>query len=199
MSNFARRRADRIRKEIPILQVLFDYGYVVDPGVDRRQQFACDLHGDGFDQIFSARVYPDTSQWYCFACQTSRDAIATVRAKEDLQFHEACRKLEHQFHLKPLRNDDPKPETVVESIEKAFSSPDNFEASSRALAVTLGTLTRERWFAMNKTLSFWEVYDQILFLVKDSRYDWDERKGLKGLAKLKSRVEQTLRVQREGA
>jgi intein/homing endonuclease len=62
----AKQRADRIRQDIDIVQVLADYGYKVNPGGgDREQQFSCDLHGDGSDSKPSARVYPSSNSWYC--------------------------------------------------------------------------------------------------------------------------------------
>lgn len=61
----AKQRADRLRAEVPILKVLEDYGYRVTSDWDREQQFQCDLHGDGLDNKPSARVYPDSHQWYC--------------------------------------------------------------------------------------------------------------------------------------
>jgi len=97
------KRADRIREMIPIVQVLADYGYDVRAdGGDREQQFPCNLHGDGFDLKPSARVYPDSQSWYCFGCDLSRDAIATVRGNEGLSFWEAVRKLEQVYELPPL-------------------------------------------------------------------------------------------------
>lgn len=66
MSSRAKQRADRIRSEVPIIRVLADYGYHVNPdGEDREQQFSCDLHGSGQDRKPSARVYPSTNSWYC--------------------------------------------------------------------------------------------------------------------------------------
>ena len=32
------------------------------------QQFRCDLHGDGSDNAPSARVYPESNSFFCFAC-----------------------------------------------------------------------------------------------------------------------------------
>ena len=76
-------RAQRIKELIPIEQVLSDYGYAVHSDLgEREQQFSCDLHGDGSDNRPSARVYPETSSWYCFACSKARDAIATAQEKE---------------------------------------------------------------------------------------------------------------------
>ena len=61
----ARKRADRIREEVPIQQVLADYGYAVDPAYEGEQQYSCDLHGSGQDNSPSARVYPDSGSTYC--------------------------------------------------------------------------------------------------------------------------------------
>ncbi len=61
----SKQRADRIRAEVPILEVLATYGYRVTVGGDREQQFQCDLHGDGKDGKPSARVYPDEGHWFC--------------------------------------------------------------------------------------------------------------------------------------
>ena len=91
-------RAKRIKEEIPILSVLAGYGYDVH-GDTREQQFKCDLHGDGHDNAPSARVYPETNTWYCFACGKVRDSISTVMEKEGLDFNQACKGLEIKYNL----------------------------------------------------------------------------------------------------
>lgn len=64
----SKQRVERIKKEIPIIAVLASFGYQVrSDGGDREQQFPCDLHGDGQDNKPSARVYPDSQQFYCVA------------------------------------------------------------------------------------------------------------------------------------
>ena len=99
----SRKSAERIREEVPIIEVLADYGYDVDTrGGDREQQFSCDLHGDGQDSKPSARVYPDNNQFFCFACGRSRDVLALVMEKEALSFWDAIRKIEKRHGLSPL-------------------------------------------------------------------------------------------------
>ncbi len=99
----AKESADRIRSEVPIVEVLYEYGYQVHPdGGDREQQFSCDLHGDGADTKPSARVYPDSSSFHCFACGRSRDAITLVREKENVSFWGAVKWLEAKYNLEPL-------------------------------------------------------------------------------------------------
>ena len=66
MTDRAKAAADRIREQVPILQVLASYGYRVRvDGGGREQQFSCDLHGTGQDNKPSARAYPDSASWYC--------------------------------------------------------------------------------------------------------------------------------------
>lgn len=192
MNEYAKRRADRIRQEIPILQVLEDYGYQIRLGQDREQQFSCDLHG-GLDRKFSARVYPGSNTWHCWACGLHRDAIETVRAKEDLPFHKACHLLERRFKLPPLKFDGPMQEGVVDSIKNAFRTPKRFPEAATSLEATLRTLTTERWFPMPFLLSLWEVYSKICHLVKDQRQvEWTEAQGLVALSKIRGRIEQRL-------
>ena len=101
MASHLRRRADRVKKKVQIRQLLYDLGYRVRPDSgDREEQFPCDLHGDGRDLKFSARVYSD--QWYCFGCDKSRDVIETVREKLDLGFSDAIQWLEKKYDLPPL-------------------------------------------------------------------------------------------------
>ena len=51
------KRVEQIKEFVSIEQGLNDLGYRVQH-IDREQQFPCDLHGDGRDGKFSARVYP---------------------------------------------------------------------------------------------------------------------------------------------
>ena len=91
-------RARNIKDNTSIVEVLADLGYHVHAhGGDREQQFSCDLHGDGSDSKPSARVYPDSNSWYCFACGKVRDAISTVREKWGYSFPEACKYLEDKY------------------------------------------------------------------------------------------------------
>lgn len=163
MSN-AKNAAERIREEVPILGVLVDYGYAVHPdGGDREQQFSCDLHGDGSDSKPSARVYPDSASFYCFACGRTRDAITLVREKEGLDFWAAVRVLEKRYGLPPMK-------WVAE--EREASAQDKV---SEALTVTVPVRTvfqrtekfllsmcRERAAAHWQLAALWEAHDQVV-------------------------------------
>lgn len=92
------KRSERIKEKISIFSVLHSYNYdVVDS--PREQQFRCNLHGDGSDNSPSARAYPDSNSWYCFACGKTRDAISTVMEIEGVSFNQACKALETKYDL----------------------------------------------------------------------------------------------------
>lgn len=155
----AERRAARIRTDIPITRVLEDYGYRVQD-VDREQQFQCDLHGDGTDGKPSARVYPSTNQWYCWACARSRDSLATVREKEGLSFHAALERLEQRYGLPSLPWEEGDNETapadpVAEILDAPYADP----VRSRTERV-LRALTTERTDPLPRVLKLWEAFDR---------------------------------------
>lgn len=159
----SKERADRIRAKIPILDVLASYGYHIHSGVDREQQFSCDLHGDGTDSKPSARAYPNTNQWYCFACATSRDAIQTVREKEGLDFHAACSLLEKRFGLPPLPwVDEDKTEQAL-SFEAPVATA--HDAKERVTALLRAT-TQERSLSLGEILRLWEEHDKLATLLE---------------------------------
>ena len=153
------RRATRIRTDIPITRVLEAYGYRVQD-VDREQQFPCDLHGDGTDGKPSARVYPDTNQWYCFACARSRDAVATVREKEGLAFLAALDALEKRYGLPSLPWEDGDDETApVDPVAAILDAPRIDPVRARTERV-IRALTVERTDPLPRVLKLWEAFDR---------------------------------------
>jgi DNA primase len=94
------KRSERIKEKISIMSVLSGYGYDV-INVEKEQQFRCDLHGDGSDNAPSARAYPESNSWYCFACGKTRDSISTVMEIEGVEFNKACYLLESKYNLTP--------------------------------------------------------------------------------------------------
>jgi DNA primase len=188
------QRADRIRQEIPIAQVLSDYGYSVRPdGADREQQFSCNLHGTGWDKKPSARVYPESSSWYCFACSLSRDAIATVRANEHIGFWHAVQLLETKYGLPPLPwedgDDDP---GLGQDIELGLLKEASFEAEAKRLRTLLDTVVQERSMVLSVAVSYWEAFDKIVWHVLGAKGQggglWPEKTGRKVLSQLRQRL-----------
>ena len=186
MSNRAQRAAERIREEIPILDVLVDYGYAVHPdGGDREQQFSCDLHGDGSDTKPSARVYPDSASWFCFACGRTRDAIATVREKEGVSFWKAVRGLESRFGLPPLPwepEDEEQTPRVAVAVDDFLDREASYEDVLRRTGRFLDTLCEERVCTPTVAAALWEVHDKIEYFVAEGRID--ERTAIRSLGKV---------------
>lgn len=192
MSDRAKKRAQRIRDEIPLAEVLHRYGYAVHPGSqDHEQQFSCDLHGDGQDTKPSARYYGD--HWYCFACGKNRDAIATVREKEGLDFHAACLKLEREFGLPALEWEDVAEQKADRIPEKSIfdiPEPGRYQVEVKRIQVLLKSLTDERGLDFHDLLRYWEGYDLIRYRVRESK---DEEFGAKKLATLRAKIIEKVR------
>ena len=196
----ARERADRIRSEIPITQVLIDYGYPVRPwGGDREQQFPCNLHGDGQDNRPSARVYPDSSSWYCWTCGRSRDAISTVMEKEGTDFSSACRILETRYGLPvlPWADDIPRYQSlkvgVIHDVYAILHSERIFADVRQSIHDNLQHLTDEHEFTLSTITGMWNVFDMISCQVKNERSSEDQ--GKEGMLKL---WDKALTMLREG-
>lgn len=197
-NNPAHEAAERIRKAVPILQVLTSYGYHVRPeGGDREQQFSCDLHGDGRDSMPSARVYPVSNSWFCFACNKTRDAVETVRAKENLTFWQAVKKLERAFGLTPFEW-TPKPiEDEHAGIRAILDPARTFEQDAERVRGNLATLTDDRQLPMETTLAFWEGFDKIVFRVRGPKGEggeWSESKGREMMLTLNEHINETVRA-----
>lgn len=165
----ARKRADRIREQVPLDEVLYRYGYDLIPDADREQQFSCDLHGDGSDNKPSARFYPDSDSWYCFACSKSRDAISTVMAKEGLSFSEACSSLERAYGLPPLpweNEDRPKAQTEIEV--EVVETPDLVSAH---VLKTLKSFAMGKDMTLDDLLRMWEIHDRVMYLHREGKIE----------------------------
>jgi len=166
-----RRRLDQIKELIPIAQILSDLGYPVRTDAeDREEQFPCDLHGDGHDNKPSARLYPETASWHCFACGVTRDGVDTVKAKEGVSFMEAIKILETRYNLPavPWEEGDydstPKPD---QEIRESLKHPEKtLEDDLRIFRSVLTAETNDRTLDVVTTAAFWEGSDKIEYLVQ---------------------------------
>jgi hypothetical protein len=159
----SKRRADRIRADVPMVRVLHDYGYAVNPdGGDREQQFPCDLHGDGRDGKASGRLYPSSNSMYCFACGRARDAVALAMEKEGLKFPAALDLIEKRYGLPPLpddgSDDDEERTQTVADVLAAHPAP-YAEVVERADKF-LCRVTTTRALSMDETLRLWWDFDR---------------------------------------
>lgn len=193
MSDRAKAAADRIREVVPILEVLATYNYRVrSDGGEREQQFQCDLHGTGRDNKPSARVYPESNSWYCFACDATRDPIGTVMAKEGVKFWDAIKLLEQAYGLDPLPADYG---TGVENLPGAISQvaatldpTRTFSQDVEMVRRYLDNRTTDKDLPLDQLLRFWEKFDEVLHLVQGPKEAggsiWPEDRGrvmLRGL------------------
>ena len=162
MSN-AKNAAERIREEVPILNVLVDYGYGVHPdGGDREQQFSCDLHGDGSDTKPSARVYPDSASFYCFACGRTRDTITLVREKEGLAFWPAVRLIEKRYGLPPMKwVPEEQKVSTQDKVEAALEVDTPVKTVFQRTERFLLSMCREKAAEPHQLVALWEAHDQI--------------------------------------
>lgn len=162
------KRADRIKEKIPITRVLSDYGYDVYEG-GGEQQFRCDLHGDGSDNAPSARVYPESNSFFCFACGKARDSVALVMEKEGSDFNKSCSLLEQKYGLG---------EWVYKEKTDPFEQSDRAEEPSqrnileRKVGNRLLMLTKERDVDYDLILKLWEGYDLLCSLEHQSDSHW---------------------------
>lgn len=173
------RRLSQIKSEVPIQQVLFDYGYKIHMGGEfQEQQFPCDLHGDGRDGKPSARMYPATNQFYCFACDKSRDVVELVRAKEGLEFMDAMAFIENKYKLPkvPWEDDDDAhhgdgtPDAMSRSVAAILDAKSTF-ADDRLKLVSLLNMVSETPnlfpVSMDMVLAMWEAVDKMTYQVAD--------------------------------
>jgi len=174
----SRRRADRIRASIPMVRVLYDYGYAVHPdGGDREQQFQCDLHGDGKDGKPSGRLYPSSNSMYCFACGRSRDSITLTMEKEGVKFPDACLKLEKRYGLPalPMVDGDDEEDDSTDIKASLAETPVSFEDAVKRTERFLRLLTEDRSLPMGDTLRLWSNFDRVRHGVANE--GWDEPRG----------------------
>lgn len=189
----ARQRADRINETILIGDVLVGYGYHIHSD-DHEEQFPCDLHGDGFDNTPSARVYPQSNSFYCFACDITRDPIELVREKEGMSFWDAIRHLEKKHGLPRLPwEDDEDAEqgpSVEEAIRDSLRARRTFEDEKKRVGTFLDSLTTDRDLPMKTLLRFWEAYDVVVHKVFKEAIS--EAKGKERLLDLLVRAKEKL-------
>lgn len=163
------KRAERIKNTLGIESVLSKYGYNVQE-LNREQQFRCDLHGDGNDNAPSARVYPDTGTWYCFACGKTRDVISTVMEKEGMTFAQACTNLEKLLGLEVWEYN--RNEVFQDDFEV---SKETLEEKGEIIKRRLEIIIKERAVSFEASIKLWEAVN-FLSLAKESQShaQWDK-------------------------
>lgn len=161
--SYSQRRADRIREQVPLLEVMLTLGYNLNPnGGDREQQYHCNLHGTGRDSKPSARFYAATNSTYCFACGKSRDALSLVQDHNSWNFAQAAHWLEQQFHLAPLSFEPEAPkETFETSLFKILQPVEDVHALQRRVRALLDSQVTDRTLELPEYLDWWAKLDKL--------------------------------------
>lgn len=125
---YYRARADNIKNQVSVHQILDFYDIPIRTQT-QEVQFPCPLHGDGDDDHYSGRAYPETEgdpggHTYCWACHKSRDVIEWVRDKESLSFVEAMKFIENRFNITDVPN-------IYEYFDPNANEDDDNDGDSR--------------------------------------------------------------------
>jgi len=155
-------RSERIREAIRITDLLAELGYAVQP-VEREQQFGCDLHGTR-DGKPSARVYPASNSWYCFACGKSRDVIGTVMDKLELDFKKSMAWLEKTYKLPTYTNLEAPKADLMDDLKATFTQPqdDNAARVSVQIRAVLNSQRHDKALTCQQTMELWAQYDEAM-------------------------------------
>lgn len=174
----ARQASSRILKQVPMSHLLYTYGYsVIDDGNQREQQFSCDLHGDGSDTKPSARLYPDSNKFYCFACGKVRDPVSFLMEKESLPFWRAVNNLESSYNLPHIDwSEETQPKDTLQSVfevDHTLTPMDNLQRVQTLLQASyvddLDSYTIVR---------LWEAHDKVLFYLQQGELEESVAKKL---------------------
>ena len=92
-SGFRHERAARVKREVPITEVVGRFVDLVPAGSGFRGR--CPFHED---RVPSFVVYPATGTFHCFGCGAHGDVIDFVMRSEQRSFREALDRLDHLHH-----------------------------------------------------------------------------------------------------
>ena len=187
------KRVENIKSQLKVSDVLVHYGVDIRT-VDREFQYPCPLHGDGQDNSYSARLYPDNDNGsggtYCFACHKSRDAIQWVMDKEGLpSFGKTLSFIESAFHIdnvpKSVYSGEQSGPRLAQPLDKP--KPKNtdrqqLEAAVTAVERSLTRLLKERRevVGMDKAARLYFMLDAVQFSLKEEGSDVAKLKEVTG-------------------
>lgn len=99
----------------------------------------------------------------CFACDKSRDAIETVRAKEGLSLPQALSFLEQKYKLPFMASDDNDEayQTPLDSVSARLNTQRSFADEIKMLVGLLETATELRHLSVDLVVAYWEAVDKL--------------------------------------
>lgn len=84
--------AEQIKRMLTAREVAVHYGFYP----NRNGYICCPFHNE---KTGSLKIYDGYDGWHCFGCHKGGSVIDFVRELEGLSFVDACKKLDHDFHL----------------------------------------------------------------------------------------------------
>jgi DNA primase len=190
--SYNRERIENIKEQVHITQVLAHYGINVRT-MNREFQYPCPLHGDGQDNSYSARMYPDSNSTYCFACHKDRDVVEWVRDQEGLSFGKALSYIERSFGVKniPKPKFDPSDEKTRKEMQtllrKQETAPTLLDGIERVEAKARRMIRESRdEIKRKKAVRTFFLLDMLRFDVQHGEVD--DQKASKVLQKVSDAV-----------
>jgi hypothetical protein len=179
-------RINNIKSQVTVADVLANYGIDVRT-TEREFQYPCPLHGDGQDNSYSARMYPDNDDGsggtYCFACHKSRDVIEWVRDYESLEFGKALTFVERTYHVQNIPRPHLDPEDPEERKKLNLHAPEVSKASSASgtslqaceqMLAMLTRLAKARKVPYKKCVTMFFILDSLVFDLKANSISEDK-------------------------
>lgn len=142
-------KAEEIKKRVPVSEVIFRYGYVL----NRSGFMRCPFHAG--DHTASLKVYPGDRGWCCFGCHKGGTAIDFVMEHDGVSFSAACKTIDSMFSLGLYRelsfSEYRKAEVQRKQAEAARAEKQRAEAIGKRCRYVLGRYYRWLWLKSEKT------------------------------------------------
>lgn len=199
---YIQARVANLKSQVSIYQVLLHYQIpTLRSGMEGREvQYPCPLHGDGQDNSYSARVYPESGDTYCFACQKTRDIISWTQDKKSVPFMDAVRFLEDLFEVqnipRPTHNFSPKAKTsFVDDIKRLTSKevPKRKAIEWEVFEEQMCDMLKihKSVFTYQEVIRLWKVFDHVYY--KAMYEGLSEEKSLEVLKKITLKIMEKIR------
>lgn len=142
-------KAEEIKKRVPVSEVIFRYGYVL----NRSGFMRCPFHAD--DHTASLKVYPGDRGWCCFGCHKGGTAIDFVMEHDGVSFSAACKTIDSMFSLGLYRelsfSEYRKAESKKRRLEQIRNETESKELADKHCREVLGKYFRWLWLKPQKT------------------------------------------------
>lgn len=204
---YYRARVDNIKRQVTVFDILNYYDIPIRTE-NAEVQFPCPLHGDGRDQGFSARAYPDDDgqeggSTYCWGCHKARDVIEWVKDKESVSFTQAMKVIEEAFSVTNVPNiykffdpsttegeGDDQVSKLDRELSEILEVKDLPTGSFNVIERKIGRLVEEKREALTResALRLYYAFDSVKFDIEEGNMTVEQAQ--KVLSKLMSKIQQ---------